>query len=64
MRAEVAEAEDALSVGDNDKLGRIRPVSQQFRNASAIIGANEHPAWPLENQAEPLAGEAHRRGVD
>ena len=64
MRAEVAEAEDALSVGDNDKLGRIRPVGQQFRNASAIIGANEHAAWPLEDQAEPLAGEAHRRGVD
>ena len=64
VRAEVAEAKDALSVGDNDKLGRIRPVSQQFRNTSAIIGANEHAAWPLEDQAEPLAGEAYRWGVD
>ena len=64
MRAEVAKAEDAFSIGDDDKFGRIRPVGQQFRDASAIIGANEHAAWPLEDQAEPLAGEAHRRGVD
>ena len=42
MRAEIAKAEDALSIGDDDKFGRIRPVGQQFRDASAIIGANEH----------------------
>ena len=64
LRAEVAKAEDALAVGDDDQLGRIRPVGQQFRDASAIVGANEHAARPLEDQAEPLAGEAHRRRVD
>ena len=36
--AEVAEAEDALAVGDDDQLGRIRPVGQQFGDASAIVG--------------------------
>ena len=28
--AEIAEAEDALAVGDHDQLGRIGPVAQQL----------------------------------
>ena len=62
--AEVAEAEDALAVGDDDKLRRIRPVGQQFRDPPAIVGADEHAARPLEDEAKALAGEAHRRRID
>ena len=62
--AEVAEAEDALAVGHHDKLCRIGPVAQQFGDAPAIVGADEKAARPLEDVAEPLAGEADRRGVD
>ena len=62
--AEVAEAEDALAVGDDDKLCRIRPVAQQFGDTPAIVGADEQAARPLEDVAEPLAGEADRRRVD
>ena len=62
--AEIAEAEDALAVGDDDELRRIRPVAEQFGDAPAIVGADEHAARPLEDEAKPLAGEAHRRGVD
>ncbi len=62
--AEVAEAEDALSVRDDDKLRRIRPVGQQFRDTPAIAGVDEHAARPLEDETKPLAGETHRRGVD
>ena len=62
--AEIAEAEDALAVGDDDEFGLIRPVAQQFRDPPAIVGADEHAARPLEDEAEPLAGKAHGRGVD
>ena len=62
--AEIAEAEDALAVGDDDQLGRVRPVAQQFGDAAAVVGADEQAARALENMAEPLAGEADRRGVD
>ena len=41
--AEVAEAEDALAVGHDDKLGWIGPVGQKFGDAPAIIGADEEP---------------------
>ena len=64
MGAEVAETQDALSVGDDDELGRIRPVGEEFGDPPAIVGADEHAARPLEDEAEPLAGEAHRRGID
>ena len=61
LRAEVAKAEDALAVGDDDELGRIRPVGQEFGDASAIVGADEQAARPLEDgpnrwQARPTVG--------
>ena len=62
--AEIAEAEDALAVGDDDQLGRIGPVAQHRSDAAAIVGADEQAARALEDVAELLAGEAHRRRVD
>ncbi len=59
--AEVAEAEDALAVGDDDEFGRVGPVAQKFGDAAAVAGCNEQAARPLEDVAEPLAGEADRR---
>ena len=64
VRAEVTEAENTLAVGDDDQLCRIGPVAEQFRDPPAIVGADEHAARPLEDEAKPLAGEAHRRSVD
>ena len=62
--AEVAEAQDTLAVGDDDQLCRIGPIAQQFGDTAAIAGADEQAARPLEDVAEPLAGEADRRRVD
>ena len=64
LRAEIAKAQDALAVGDDDQLGLIGPVAEQFGDAAAIVGADEHAARPLEDQAETLAGEADRRRID
>src|ERR1035441_3433553 len=62
--AEIAETQDALAVGDDDELRHIRPIVQQFGNASAIVGADEEAARPLKNMTEPLARKADRRGVN
>ena len=62
--AEIAEAEDALAVGDHDELRRMRPVAQQLGDAAAVVGADEEAARPLEDVAEALAGEPHGRRVD
>ena len=39
--AEIAEAQDALAVGHHNQLGGVRPVSQNRRDTSAIVGADE-----------------------
>jgi hypothetical protein len=62
--AEIAQAENALAVGDDDEFGRIGPIGQQLGDAAAIVGADEKPARPLENIAELLTGESHRRRVN
>ena len=62
--AKIAEAENALAVGDHDELGRVGPVAQDRSDAAAVVGGHEQAARPLENVAEPLAGKADRRGVD
>ena len=56
--AEVAEAEDTLAVGDDDQPCRVRPVAKQFCDTAAVAGGDEDAARPLEDVAEPLAGEA------
>ena len=61
LRAEVAKAEDALAIGDDDELGRIRPVGQQFGDVSAIVGVMNMPRgrWkirPKRWQARPTVG--------
>src|SRR4029453_8653820 len=63
--AEVAQAEDPFTVGDDDDPPvRIGPVPQHLGDAPAITGADEDPPGPLEDAAELLAGEAHGRRVD
>ena len=62
--AKIAEAQDALAVGHHNQLGGVRPVSQNRRDTSAIVGADEQAARPLEDVAEPLAGEPDRRGIN
>ena len=62
--AEVAEAENALAVGDDDELGAVRPVGEDLGNSAAVIGRDEQAARPLEDQAVFLTGEADRRCVD
>ncbi len=64
VSAEIAEAQDAFAVGHDNQLDRVRPIAQEFGDAPAIVGTDEKAARPLEDVAEPLAGEAHRRGVD
>ena len=62
--AEVAKAQNPFAVGDDDQLGLIGPVAEQLGDASAIVGADEHAARPLEDQAETLTGKAHGRRID
>ncbi len=62
--AEVAEAQDALAVGDDDEFGRIGPIGQKLGDTAAIAGCDEQAARPLEDVSKALAGEAHRWGVD
>ena len=56
VRAKVAEPQNALAVGDDDELGLIGPVAEQFGDVATVVGADEHAARPLENQAETLTG--------
>ena len=64
VRAEIAKAQDPFTVGDDDQLGLIGPVAEQLGDVAAIVGADEHAARPLEDQAETLTGEAHGRRID
>ena len=65
VRAQVAQAEDALAVGDHDDADvALRPVAQHLRDLAAVVGADEQAARPLEDVAELLAGEADGRRVD
>ena len=61
----VAEAQDALVVGDDDEahvgVGR---VAQQLRHAVDVIGRDPDAAGAPQDVAELLAGLAHGRGVD
>jgi len=50
-RAEVAQAEDALAVGDDDHAHvQIRPMSQDFRDAAAFADADEQSARAPEDR--------------
>ena len=63
--SQVAEAEDALAVGDDDHRHiPMRPVAKELLHLAAVLGRDEDPARPLEDVAELLAGESHRRRVD
>jgi hypothetical protein len=37
--AQIAQAENALAVGDDDDAGLVGSVAQQLRDASAVVGA-------------------------
>ena len=43
---------------------RAALIAKQFGDTAAVAGGNEQAARPLEDVAEPLAGEADRRRVD
>ena len=62
--AQVAQAENALAVGDDDDAGLVGPVAQQLRDASAVVGADEQAARPLKDVAEFLTSQSNRRRVD
>ena len=65
VRAEIAEAEDALAVGDDDDADvAMGPILQDLPDSPAILEGNIEPARAAENVAVLLAALAHRRGVD
>ncbi len=64
-RAEIAEAENAFAVGDDDHLHVARrPVLQNVFHLAAIIAGNIKTARPAENVAEFLARLADRGRVN
>ena len=65
IRAEVAEAEDALAVGDDDDADiGPGPIPEQLDDAAAVIGGNEETARAPEDMAVKLACLADGGGVD
>ena len=63
--AEIAEPEDALTVGDDDEAHiRFRPVAQQLLHPAAGGDRQIHTARLSKDMAEFLARLADRRGVD
>jgi hypothetical protein len=64
VRAEIAKAENAFAIGDNDQPRRERPIAEQLRNMTPVLCANEKSAGPLKNVPEALTGEADGRRID
>ena len=64
-RALVAQAQDALVVGDDDEANVFaRPVAQHLVDAAPVVRRDPEPPRPAEDVAELLAGSPHRRRVD
>ena len=60
----IAEAEDALAVGDDDHLGAIElRIGKDLLDALPVLQAQEQPARLAEQPAEVLAARADRRRV-
>ena len=65
VRAEVAEPEDALAVGDDDhRRLAVRPVAHHVRDAATVGCGDEEPTGSPVDVPELLAGGADRRRVD
>jgi len=63
--SEVAQAEDAFTVGNHDDADIIkRPVAQQFCYPPLILGGDVNAAGTAEDMAELETGLADRGGVD
>jgi hypothetical protein len=64
-RALIAEAQDALVVGDNDEPDvTVGPIPEDLCELVAIVGCEPDAAWSSEDVAVSLAGEADGRCVD
>ena len=60
----VAEAEDALAVGDDDDLGAVElRIGEDLLDALPVLQAQEQPARLAEQPAEMLAAGADRRRI-
>ena len=65
VRAEIAEAQDALAVADDDDRDiALRPVGEHLRDAAAVGRTDEDAVRTLEDLRVPLAGESDGRRVD
>jgi hypothetical protein len=63
--AEIAEAEDALAIGDDDKAHILfRPMAEQFAQPAARGHRQIHAAGLAVDMREFLAGLADRRRID
>ena len=63
--AQVAEAEDALPVGDHDEANvLLRPVAEDLLDPAPALDGEVEAAGPAEDVAELLAGLADGGGVD
>ena len=63
--AQIAEAQDALAVGDhNDAHILAGPVAENLDNPPLVRSRDEHAPRPAKDVSILLAGLPHRRGVD
>jgi hypothetical protein len=61
----VAEAEDALAIGDDDDVHvLLRAVAEDFAEPVPVFPGQEQTAWPPVDRAEAEAGLPDRRCVD
>ena len=64
-RALIAQAEDALVVGDHDEADvALEEIAEALRDLAAVGGAEEQSARAAVDMAVALAGQADGRGVD
>jgi len=64
-RTLVPQSQDTLVVGDDDQTHiAMAGVAQPIRNVTTVVRTKKQTAWPSQDVAEPLAGQADRGCVD
>jgi hypothetical protein len=64
VRAEIAKAENAFAISNDDELRGERPIAEHLPNVPPILGAYEQSTGPLENVPKALTRQPDSRRID